>query len=451
MVDGLHRVSSAQHIESSYVDDFGGSLAQPSISLLPLELIRRRQGYESAEKAVALITAVAIGFRYDIFFDFHVGALLAVVSLPLWLRSLSRFRFATPILLLMVVATASGLLLTLMNSSDHDVIPSTLASRVSIVVGLALCTGALLWARSLVGAKATALAFSVGLVASVPFSSSITDNPWRFTYSIPITVLVLSIAWYIGRWWADVICLVGLALIGVVSDSRSNSAILFLTAVIILWQAISRTMFGRRRRAPVSIVGLALLGVGVYFVAQAAILEGYFGQATEARSVAQVDQSGSLLLGGRPEAAASLALINRYPWGLGSGIKATLPDVLSAKTAMSSIGYDPNNGYVERFMFGTGVEVHSVLGDLWIWLGLAGMLLAVGIAATVLYGLRVQLQASALSGLMAFLALRYLWDLAFSPVATAVTLLPLTIALAVVALPPRGSPTKFTSARRSPS
>ena len=42
---------------------------------------------------------------------------------------------------------------------------------------------------------------------------------------------------------------------------------------------------------------------------------------------------------------------------------------------MSALNYDPNNGYVEQYLFGQGYEVHSVLGDLWIHFGVAGALL----------------------------------------------------------------------------
>ena len=37
---------------------------------------------------------------------------------------------------------------------------------------------------------------------------------------------------------------------------------------------------------------------------------------------------------------------------------------------MAYIGYDPNNGYVEKWMFGHGYALHSTFGDLWAIYGL---------------------------------------------------------------------------------
>ena len=51
-------------------------------------------------------------------------------------------------------------------------------------------------------------------------------------------------------------------------------------------------------------------------------------------------------------------------------------DVQVAKAGMLHVDYDPENGYVEHFLFGTKIELHSTLGDLWAYAGPAGILLA---------------------------------------------------------------------------
>ena len=62
--------------------------------------------------------------------------------------------------------------------------------------------------------------------------------------------------------------------------------------------------------------------------------------------------------------------------GFGVGENPTPGDAYVAKAGMAAIGYDPNNGYVEHDMFGSGFELHSVFGDLWAHCGLVGLVLA---------------------------------------------------------------------------
>jgi len=232
-----------------------------------------------------------------------------------------------------------------------------------------------------------------------------------------------------------------------VNDARSNTAMLFLAGVVLIWQRIGAATGTGRRRAG-NIIGVALFGVAVFFIAQAAILEGFFGEATRDRTQAQIDESGSLLLGGRPEIAASDALIRLHPLGMGSGIIASPSDVTAAKSAMSAIGYDPDNNYVERFMFGGGIEVHSMLGDFWLWFGLPGLAVCVVVATIAGLGLERSLREGACTALAVYLAVRLGWDLAFSPAASAMKTLPL--ALVVLAVPVAAVIAERSSGRRGP-
>lgn len=399
----------------------------------------------SLERAAAAGLAVLVGLHFDVIFGLRADVIVALLLIPLWASILQRYRFTLPLLVAIVAAATSGVVLSQVNSDIHNLIQAVLLTRTAMLLGLAVSVGALLWARRKLGIKGMAVCYSFGLLASIAINHPPTDNPWRFTYSIPITVFTLALAWVVNRWWVEIGCLVVLALIGTMNDSRSNSAMLLVAAVLVAWQAVNRTLFGQRRRAPVSLVGIVLIALSMFYLVQAAILEGYFGEATEQRTQAQIQQSGSVLLGGRPEIAASVALIGRYPWGLGSGLRASLDDVMHAKSAMSGIGYDPNNGYVERFMFGSGVEVHSVLGDAWVWFGPLGAVVFLVVAGIVVLGLQDRLRVSAMSGLFAYLTIRLFWDLMFSPLATSLNLLPLTLALAFMPRPRTSSVTTSSS------
>ena len=50
---------------------------------------------------------------------------------------------------------------------------------------------------------------------------------------------------------------------------------------------------------------------------------------------------------------------------------------------MIDINYDPDNGYVNNFMFGNGIELHSGIGDLWAFMGPVGLVVAASLVGFV--------------------------------------------------------------------
>jgi hypothetical protein len=158
-------------------------------------------------------------------------------------------------------------------------------------------------------------------------------------------------------------------------------------------------------------------------------VEGYLGAAAQDRSVTQINMTGSLILGGRPEMAATLALFAHDPLGFGLGIIPSPTDVTVAKTGMASINYDPNNGYVEKYMFGSQFEVHSVVGDLWALFGIPALALAAVIAVWALRAIVVGITHGRGSALPLFLAVITLWNIFFSPLLTSVATMGLGLGL----------------------
>lgn len=96
-------------------------------------------------------------------------------------------------------------------------------------------------------------------------------------------------------------------------------------------------------------------------------------------------------------------------------------------------------------MFGTGIEVHSIIGDFWLWFGLAGLAACIAMAVILVRGLEHSLRDAALTGLLAYLSIRAFWDLAFSPPAPSMTTLALTLPLIAVAIPHRRRPKDLAS------
>lgn len=384
----------------------------------------------TAPAAVAVVGAVILGFDYNLAFGLTAGTAFALALVPVWARIATRSRAFALLTVVVLIAVASGVVLTASRVVTHTTITAGTFERTALLVNLLAGVGFLLWAHRAIGVAPTCIAFGVGAVLSIPLSMG-GGITWRFTFSIPVTLLVLAIVSSQRRVWLSVTTLIALAAVGLLNDSRSNSSFLLLAAAILMWQ---RVMSGNgRHRRGISLV-IAAVGIGstTFLLLQAAIVEGAFGEATQARTVAQLEATGgNLFLGARPEAAAASALVARYPWGLGSGVKANYDDIAAAKQAMASIGYDPNNGYVQRYMFGSAVEVHSVLGDLWIWFGIAGAALVVILAAVLVRGSTAAYENGAITALLAWITLRGLWDLAFSPFSSALYIMMLSVSLAI--------------------
>ncbi len=382
-------------------------------------------------KVVAAIVLVLIGMRIDLPLGLTVGYVAAAALAPVWLRTLSLYRGAWTLMGVGLAAVASGLWLTAYSSSTHDISMSELAGITSALVGILCSTGFVLWARTMLPDTAIAIWFAVGIFGSVsPASEGFQENAWRFGYSFAVTLFVLAIARRRGRW-VELIAALALTAVNALSDARSSFGILLLTVVLVAWQLRparpTRTKSGAR-----VILALAALAVAVYNLGQEAIVAGYFGEATRERTLDQLHQSGSLILGGRPELTATLALMQRQPWGYGTGTLLNTDDVLAAKTGMATINYDPNNGYVERFMFGDRVELHSITGDLWVHFGIPGLVLALVILILVLRGVGVLVSANTASAVLLFLAVNTFWLLFFGPLYSASRLLILVLGLALL-------------------
>jgi len=381
-----------------------------------------------AHRGLAVVGTVLIGARIDLAQGVTIGLLLCLALVPLWWRaawSVIGYRWLATASVLAVVA---GFWLTAHAAADHPT-NTTIAVRNSLlVVGLPVFAGFLVWACRQVAPPLLAACFGLAMLATVSTGGAFADNPWKFGFATPVTIVVLGVAWWSGRRWVQVTAALLISAVHAINDARSAFAILFIVAVVMLWEG--RPTTGSRRasglRAGALVVGL---GMGVYWLVQALILDGAFGEATQVRTQAQIDQSGSVLLGGRPEIGAFRFLLADRPIGFGSGTLLTSEDILVAKEGMASVGYEPNNGYVENYMFGGQIELHSIVGNLWAWSGAAGLLLAVVLAVVVAVHTARGIGASTSVALGLALGIRFFWDLLFSPFASSAMNLVLLLGL----------------------
>lgn len=350
----------------------------------------------------------------------RVGDLIAAVLTPVWWPALARYRYARLLLGLAVVAVLSGIALSQFASHDHLVTRLNIVDNSVLILSIALGAAVMLWARTVVATATVALAYGAGLLVSIAIngvpliSASQANNPWKFGYAVPVAIIVLALTSKSRSATFDVLALAGLGIMSATHDSRSYLGEFTIAVLLVAWQR--RPWRGlRRASAFMTVVVLGLIMVVVYQLATSLFVGGALGASVQQRSQAAIASSGSLLVGGRPEMTAALALFRERPIGFGSGTAASASDELAAKSGMMSINYNPANTYFQNYMFGTKIELHSVLSDSWAYFGFAGILIVLFIALLMLRTLGVTVAEGRGSALVIFLSVFTLWNLFFSP------------------------------------
>jgi hypothetical protein len=392
------------------------------------------ESWRRAEWLLAALVPVVIALRIAVIPQIQVtaGALLAFALIPVWWPAAVRFAGARLLLLLAVLAAISGAFLTLMAARDHQVsLISTLAGGAQLL-GAAACLGLLLWARTKIGTAWLGVLFGVGLLLGFSSSGDLyAANPWRFGFSVPVTVLVLALCDAGRRRGLALVAVLALAAVSALTDARSSFALLLLTAAVLAWQLrpLQNTRGGSASRR---LLGLGLLAAAAYNVGQAAILNGFLGVRTQQRTLQQVTETGSLILGGRPELTATLALMRDRFYGFGTGTFPNFHDISVAKAGMAAINYDPNNGYVDNWMFGHGIALHSVIGDLWAQAGILGLCFTALVLAVTVYAVLSRMASNVASALLVYVCLKTSWNLFFGPWYSSLLILVLALALGMV-------------------
>lgn len=400
----------------------------------PLNVVNE-DAWRRAETAVVALVTVVIGMRLNLTHLISLGHVLSLILLPAWVSYLPRYRGARTVLVLGACAAVSGVVLTVLASDDHAIGYGTMLNNTALLVGLLLNVGFLLWARSHLSDQLLVVLFGLGVILGVsPADTLFASGAWKFGYATGVTLVVLGLAQWSRSRALELAVVAVLIGVSAVTDSRSALGILLLVAALLVWQL--RPVPIRGRSALRGVLSLTVAAAAAYVVGQALIVAGYLGRETRARSLEQLNESGSLILGGRPEIAATAALWRDNPFGYGSGTHINHHDLVVAKTGMASLHYDPNNGYVEKYMFGTTYELHSFLGDLWSRFGLLGLALGVVMLVLITRRMGMIVTAGVTSAAWWYLATRSLWNLFFSPWYASIGLMTLTLALVLIERPP---------------
>jgi hypothetical protein len=382
-----------------------------------------------AGPTIACALLFAIGLQLTLNAGITTGDVLLVLTGALWFPAYRQYSGAALFLGWGLITAVAGVMLSEYTSTSRMINASGQRDSTILMVGLVGSVAAVLWARSIMSNSAIGISYGLGMVIGAGLHpGSWSTNPWKFAFGAPVSVLVLGIAIRTKRPALGIVPLLLLALVSLALDCRAFSVTLLLAAFILFWRCLPKRE--SLRYGWLSTAALIALAAGlVYLLASSLLVSGYLGKDVQARSVEQIQTSGSLILGGRPEIAATWALMKHDIAGFGVGAVPTPNDVLVAKRGLTSINYDPNNGYVERYLFGGHFELHSVIGDMWASWGIAGIVLVLLTAYIVVRTLSECVARRHGDALLIYLCLWTLWNLLFSPIPPALPILVLAVGL----------------------
>lgn len=345
------------------------------------------------------------------------GLIATVALVPVWAAAVARARGAAVLFALAAIGLLSGILLTVVSSADHSV-----ATRHAVELSFTVLTGLggiglVVWARTVVPLRVLGIAYGGGQLIAGLLAPAVADA-YKFQFALPVTIIVLSVlSDRAGRTAlrATLLAFGVLAVLDVAGNARSAFGRCAIAAALVLWQ-MRRQSAGRRAGAGSNLLLLVAVGVGVYFAATELLVSGALGAGVQARTTQQIAQSGSLLLGGRPEWLATLSLMKAHPLGFGMGAVPNATDVATAKAGIAASHIPTINGYIEHYLFNGRFELHSIVADLWANLGPAGLLLGLALVAVAVGELVVLLSRRAAPALTCFAVVTAVWYLAFGPV-----------------------------------
>ncbi|PRY49348.1 capsular polysaccharide biosynthesis protein [Geodermatophilus tzadiensis] len=371
------------------------------------------------------------------------GLVVTALLLPLWGPALRRYRGGVPLAVLTGLGLLSGLLLARWSAVDHAVAPlEAAATGFAVLTGLGT-VGLLLWARTVLPLRAVGVAFGVGQLVHGLLRVPVSDNPVKFELSFPLTVVLLSLVVGRRRPGASLAVLGGMGLLNVLNDARSAFALCLAAAAAVVWQA-RPGVAGRAVRWGRGAVLLLVGGTAAYALLSELLVSGALGAGLQARSAAQVAQSGSLLVGGRPEWTATWSLVQSRPLGFGLGTVPSPGDVQLGASGIAAVNDPTAEGYLQHYLLDGRFELHSVVADLWSNLGPLGLLLGLTMAGLLVAALAVRLARREAPALLCFLVPTALWFLAFGPLPTDLDAVTLAVGLALLpraaAAPPVAQP-----------
>jgi len=362
----------------------------------------------------ALIPAL-LSADLNIGHQMNTGMIASFALAPIWFPYFVKVPAGGVFVLSCIAFLGAGFLLTWVSESDHQVAKSlAVIAAMNFAVDL-FAVGALFWSCRIIGVHATVGIYAfVWLLDSLATPASWADNPWKFGFVLPVSLLVFSLVDKLRYPALTILAAIGLGAFSILNDSRSVFTVFILTAITLTWQRF-RAKTVREPSLAFFLAAVVVVGGGAYYTITRLLVSGLLGTGLKTRSEAQVEASGSLLLGGRPEWTVTIRLFQEHPWGFGLGTIPSPADFELGRQGFASIHLLAQENYLKHYVFDGSLHLHSIVADLWAAGGPAGILLVVVMLWILLTSLADELAHRTATATQTFLSLLALWHIGFSP------------------------------------
>jgi hypothetical protein len=349
------------------------------------------------------------------------GILISLMLLPVLLFNLPRAGIRwTWLVALMAVAFLAAPLWSLLaiaedpgRSLESDLQRGTMLILLAGIVTLLVFA----WGVQRVPVQHVITAYALGLITNAVLSGALASaNPWKTDLGWPCAVLIVILAMRFGQTLAPILGLLLVATISIALDSRSMAAFALASCAALYWTRFRRPRKATFTRIAGVTLGLSAIVIGCYVAGVIAVESGALGASIQHRSLAQ-SESASFLLSARPESAAAFALFSAQPLGYGPGLVPSVSDTDTARLGLYTVDSRLNNSaYVDDYLLGDKLELHSVTGDLWLAFGIPGLLIAGILLFILLRGVASAVIEQRMAPLMVFIGISAIWDVFFSPI-----------------------------------
>ncbi|AKK26187.1 hypothetical protein AB431_05190 [Mycobacterium sp. EPa45] len=365
-----------------------------------------------------------------------VGGILSLILAPVTFAALWRNTRGRWLLIALLALVPSGWLVAQTTlQQDHG---RTFSSKIflyeaAMPVGLLASVIGAYWCITKLGLQRSLLCFFAGLLAAAPFTFSlINNNPWKYGLALPVSMLVVLLLAR-NRVLLGLVITPLLIAVSIASDFRGWIAFLAIATILSVFSSSRRTRPSASRVASIGLATVATTTLVAWLISQAATA-GILGGYLEQRTRDQLENSnGNLLLGGRPEWGAAIALWRQNPLGLGIGVVPSADDYWLAIRGMplGAQARQEISTVAESFQQGQ-LGFHSTFWTFWGIYGVAGVVfvvLALVYAGQATIAATAAIKWVALRASVVLLLLSCIWDILFS--ATLVPQLAIAIATAL--------------------
>jgi len=351
-----------------------------------------------------------------------VGGVIALILTPVTLPALWRDRRGRWLLIALLALVPSGWLVaqaSLLQDRGRTFNAGIFLYQAALPVGLLASLIGAYWCITKLGLQRFLLLSFTGLLVAAPFFyTRLDDNPWKYGLALPVSMLMILLLAR-NRLLLGVVVAPLLVAVSITANFRAWVAMLVLAIALAVFARTRSTVPSASKVAALGFVAVAT-GMAIGWLVTQASAAGILGDYLEQRTTVQLESAnGNLLLGGRPEWGAAIALWRENPIGIGIGVAPSSDDYWLAIRSMplSSRGLQEISVVAKAFKEGL-VNFHSTFWTFWGVYGAAGVLFAV-LALTYL-GRAMMASTAAISSValrasVALLMLAAIWDILFSP------------------------------------